>query len=421
MKLSFIFGGFCLALGTAGCIDLETSTNSTGSGGSGGGSSSSSGGVPGTVIQEWRATEPTADTGYTLPTWLQIECGTGDRTSQWAPDMIKRPFASHAARPRNVGTGWGLSVESRRRNHLEYSDSWDGPNWDDPAPASAMTKVLGNPDPAGGNVAARFESSGMQRSVQAAVPLGYASAWFVGDNDASLAHFVVSIGDLGWRYRTLSGLPNWNRVSLGSGSGEFFLDTIGDLQSSAAPIPSPTTIHAYGAQHETDGNGILVKYPSSYIPTTGKNRLRSEDRLASNRAQELIPGGYFHAIVKFAPNYAWNEGTSLFHHVLFVNSTNAVRIELDKGKVTLLGTGNGLSGPTSGALTWLREQELTVEIVLAPKYRMLSVSGADEGNFSVSDTADTPWPSNGNVYILGDTGGAQECADLRYIGFFQPN
>ncbi len=410
-----------LTLCTAGCLDLETGGTTSGNSSSSTSGGSSGGGMPGVAIQEWTATNPEGTLEYTLPPWLHIESNTADRTSLWGESFMKRPFGVNAARPRNPGNGWGLSVESKRRNHIQASDSWEGPNWIDPAPLSAMTKLLGNPDPSNGNAATRFESGGSQRSAGVSVPLGYASAWFRGNSDDLLMHFVVSTSEMGWRYRTLSGIDNWNRISLGSGSGAFFLDTMGDPKSGAAPITSPTSVYAYAAQHETDGNGGVVKYPSSYIPTTDKSRVREADSLYSDIVAELFPGGYFHVVVKLAPHYASNEGTSLFHHVLFMNTSNQVRFELDNGKVAVEGIGNSLTGPSSGALIWSREQELTLEIKVTPKGRTLSVSGASEGNFTVTDKEDRPWPNNELVHILGDTSGAQEGADLRYIGFFPPN
>jgi hypothetical protein len=107
--------------------------------------------------------------------------------------------------------------------------------------------------------------------------------------------------------------------------------------------------------------------------------------------------------------------------LLFGNTTNNVRIELEKGRVVIECSGNNLIGPQLGTLVWTREQELTVEVHVGKNGRKLSVSGAKEGNFEVSDAEDRPWPTNSDVHILGDPSGAQECADLRYIGFFAPN
>jgi len=419
MKRSLVVGSFSLALGVMGCLDLGT-TNGP-SGGSGG----SSGGGAGSLIQEWQATEPTSDTsvnGYTLPPWLHIECITSERTSQWGPNLIKRPFAADAARPRNVGNGWGLSLESQRKNQILNSDAWDGPTWISSAPVPAMAKTTGNADPSGGNAATKFVAGLAQRSDKATIPIGYASAWFRGEDPAgTYAHFVVSIGDTGWRFQTLTGISDWSRVSLGTGSGEYFLDTVGNGPSNAPPITASGTIYAHAAQHETDNGNNVVYYPSSYIPNTDKVRLRYADRLYTDSAAELIPSGYFHVVMKVAPNYASGEATENFHYLLYINGTNQLRIELDEGKIALESGGNSLTGPGSGSVVWSRDQEITVEVNVTPKGRTLTVSGATSGNFTVSDAEDRPWPADNRIFILGTSGGAQECADLRYIGFFTPN
>lgn len=419
MKRPLVFGTIGLALAAAGCLDLATAN--TTAGGAGAGGSGGSGGGSSAVIQEWSATAPQGTLPYTLPDWLRIECPTGNRTSQWGIDTLQRGFGPNAARPRNVGLGWGLSVESRRRNQIKGSDSWNGTTWNESGPALRMKRTEGQTDPAGGSAAVKFDSTGNQRSSRTSVPQGYASAWLMGTGMPPLAHFVIDNGGASWGYHTLNEVIGWRRYSAGIGSGGFLLSTEGNALSGASAITEPTTIHAFGAQHETDGNGSTMKYPSSYIPTADTDVTRDADSLYSDSANELIPGGYFHAIVKFAPNYASNEWFSKTHQILYLNTTNHVRLDLDKGKLVLECAGSILTGPTSGALSWDRETELTVEVKVTPRGRWLSVSGAKGGNFEVSDVEDRAWPSNGRVYILGDTSGAQECADLRYIGFFAPN
>lgn len=83
-------------------------------------------------------------------------------------------------------------------------------------------------------------------------------------------------------------------------------------------------------------------------------------------------------------------------------------------------TSNAIAGPTSGVITWDRDQTLTVEAKSTPAGRSLSLSGATTGNFEVSDAGDRPWPMVTELQILGDNAGAQECADLRSIAFWEP-
>lgn len=406
---------------TIGCLNLQSAPGTSSS--SSGGSSSSSGGIAGEVIQEWAAYEPTStEFEYTLPSWLHITCNSTNRTSQWGPSILRRPYGPNAARPRNVGLGWGLSVENRRRNHIHDSDSWDGPGWDEPTPITAMSKSLGNPDPAGTNTATKFATAPNQRSQMAPVPDGFASAWFLGNAGSSqIAYFVVAEDAQPWQYKTLADIPEWTRLYAGVGRGNLFIDTVGNNQSGIPPISDSAELFAYAAQLETDGNGSTASYPSSYIPTGSTDVTRDPDELWSDAGLSLLPNGYFHVIMKIAPNYSSFEGSSTSHHLLFANLSNQLRIELAANRIALEGSGSVLSGPNSGTLAWTRETELTIEAKVTPTGRYLKVSGADSGNFEVSDSIDRPWPSDSKFYILGDSSGAQECADLHYIGFKQPN
>lgn len=406
-----VMSGLVIAAGVTGCLSLETgSTTGAGTGGTGGNTS--------VVIQEWTATEPTTTMGYQLPDWLKIECSTDNRTSQWGPGQIQRPFGPNAARPRNMGNGWGLSVENRRKNRLVESDSWNGASWTmPPPPISSMASMSGQPDPAGGNAATRFQSSGSQRSVQATVPNGYPSAWLKGEGTAPYAYFAVDNGMGAWRYAIVDNADGWQRYEMEVASGAFFLDTAGSQGVPA--ITTTTIIHAYGAQHETDAGNGAVYYPSSYIPTTTGEANRNADLLFSDWAGTLMPSGYFHVVMKIAPNYASDEAKAGHHDVLFLNAANNVTFEFGPGTLSLESTGNKLSGPTTGKISWEREDELTVEIKATPLGRSLSLSGARSGNFEVSDELNLPWPMDSTLYFLGATAGAQECADLRSVSFYE--
>lgn len=414
MNRWIVMGGLVMAVGATGCLNLETaSTTGAGTGGTGG-----TGGTTPVVIQEWTATEPTTTMGYELPDWLKIECSTDNRTSQWGPSQIQRPFGPNAARPRNIGNGWGLSVENRRKNRLLESDSWNGASWTMPAaPISPMASISGQPDPAGGKAATRFQSSGSQRSVQATVPNGYPSAWLKGGGTPPYAYFAVDNGMGAWRYAIVDNADVWQRYEANVASGAFFLDTAGSQGVPA--ITTPTVIHAYGAQHETDAGNGAVYYPSSYIPTTTSEANRNADVLTSGWAGTLMPSGYFHVVMKIAPNYASDEAKVGHHDVLYVNATNNVTFEFGAGTMVLESAGNKLFGPTTGKISWEREDELTVEIKATPLGRSLSLSGATSGNFAVSDELDLPWPMDSTLYFLGATAGAQECVDLRSVAFYE--
>ncbi len=280
---------------------------------------------------------------------------------------------------------------------------------------------MGYPDPAGTNTATRFKIAQDQRSPIAPVPDGFGSAWFKGNSgDLQIAYFVLGETTQPWKGKTVGDIPEWTRL-YAVGKGGLFIDTVGNAQSGLPPIGGQHELSVYGAQVETDGNGGTVMYPSSYIPTESNDVTRDPDELWSDAGATLLPDGYFHVVLKIAPHYSNFEGSSTYHHLLFANLSNQLRIELKESKIAIECAGSVLSGPNSGTLAWTRETELTIEAKVTPAGRYLKVSGADSGNFEISDSVDRPWPADNKFYILGDSSGPQEGADLRYIGFKPPN
>ncbi|MDC3959947.1 phage head spike fiber domain-containing protein [Polyangium jinanense] len=401
-------------------------TGGMGAGGMGAGGTGGAGGGP-VVIREWAATQP--DLGASTPPtysfpdgWLEIKCDTINRTSQFGPHSIRRPYGANAARPRNVGKGWGLSVESVRTNKLRNSDSWKGTGWDKNT-TYGMGEVSGQSDPANEMQAVLFDSppslSGKQSSYTTTGGTGYSTAWLKGNGMfGPFSRLVVDPDpDKNWPTSAVIDVNDgmaWRRYELSNVSGYFRLETRGDSDGDPFPILADKSVFAYGAQHE-----LNVKYPSSYIPTLEAERTREADILRTSFAASLLPGGSFHVILKIAPNYASTENVSDEHHLLYMSNRFGLWLDLKNSKVVLESDDNQLAGPTG--VTWSRDQELVVEAKVTSAGRFLSLKNASGGNFEVSDVVATPWPTNLPIYILSRDTGAQECADLRSVAFYQPN
>jgi hypothetical protein len=391
----------------------------------GGGSGGMGGGGP-VAIREWTAVGPGAGNPptYSFPdNWLQITCPTDQRTSQTSANSLQTGYGPNAARPRNVGLGWGLSVESARRNEIVTSDSWSGMGWS--MPGGAMMSSPSHPDPAGGMLAIRFDSAGNQTSsVASGVTTGYASSWLKGNGIMGpFAYFVVGDAVMNWSVATVDDGTKWKRYEVGEAAGYYRLETRGDADGDPPAIPAATSIFAYGAQYESLADGKTVHYPSSYIPTMGAVRTREADILFSNSATTLLPNGYWNVEIHIAPNYATSEQTDTQHDVIFLDGNNHLYLyfELGMGRLVLKTGSYSLSGPPVGTMTWSREAELVIRVKTSPAGRELSLTGASSGNFQVIDMLDKPTPANlPALYILGNANGAQECADLRYLGFFPP-
>jgi hypothetical protein len=213
---------------------------------------------------------------------------------------------------------------------------------------------------------------------------------------------------------------NWKRYEIGGDDGYLLLETRGDGDGDPVKITYSSAVHAYGAQHETLSDNKIVYYPSSYIPTGNMEKTREADTLFSAFPSEILPLGYFDVELRFAPNYASDQWTESRHDLVYIDEANRVTMELAAAGGTLLLKSHNTELKATVAATWARDQELRIIARSTPTIRELSLEIASVGIFSISDMDVGPSPTNKNVYILGDASGAQECADLRYIGFFPP-
>jgi len=389
-----------------------------------GGTGGMGGGGP-VVIHQFTAGVPGGSpTGYTFTdNWLVIECPTDNRTSQLSEKDV-RPFGANAARPRNVGAGWGLSVESERTNVIPYSEAWTGAGWTGAGlPMDIVATTDGNPTGAMAPVT-KFVNNTAERQSNYVfnVPMGYGTTWAKGAGGAgpNFAYFVVGNTALAnWKYAVVDDATTWKRYEVASAEGDFLLQTLYDTIDMNPPLISATEsagVYGYGAQHEPD-----ALYPSSFIPTQADERTRAADKLYSSLPSKLIAGGHFHVKLVFAPNYASNEASAARHDLVYMDENNRVTMLLaPEGGTLLLKTG-GKELKASAPATWSREQALTIEASSTSTIRELSLSGATTGFFAISDMQIETSPTNKNVHILGNTSGAQECADLRSVVFYEAN
>jgi hypothetical protein len=153
------------------------------------------------------------------------------------------------------------------------------------------------------------------------------------------------------------------------------------------------------------------------IFTTGAPATRDAERLSVAAASDVAPGGWFHVVLVFAPNYASGE-QGADHDLLFFDAQNRLFVRASDSAIVLQAEGTDML--EMPGLTWERNQELTVEVISTEAGRTLRVAGADGGEASANDTAAGAVPVEGPLHLLGDATGSQECADLRAITFHRP-
>lgn len=390
------------AMGGAGgdnSIDGGMSASGSGIGGNGGG-----GGTTAPRF-EWKAANPSPAIWYTLPDWLTLESETPNKTSEIGPSELTIGFPPHTARPRNVGLGWGLAIESERTNEIPNSFAWKGSGWT----AGTMDLLIDEIDPSQGSLATGFISYGDMVSNKTLSTIGVASAWLKGFGmGPPFAHFTASplTGPGTWVDVTNT---SWQRVEVASFAGYLRLETR-DLPEGAGIISTNTLVTAFAAQIEKGR-----RYPSSYIPTHGTKETRLAEKLYSSNFAALVPNGLLHVAIKIAPHYATGETTSAKHDILYFDSDNGVYLRLTDNVVVFHVNGHTLE---SKPLTWTREQVLNVEVSSTPIAMKMAIAG--ESSEIGTYTGPPAGPMNGlsRMYILGDTWGAQECADLRAITIY---
>ncbi|MDI1447390.1 hypothetical protein [Polyangium sp. 6x1] len=356
----------------------------------------------------WEATEPGPEMVYTMPDWLYYMNRTDTpRTSQIGPNALRMGYQKNEPRPRNVGTGWGLAMETERTN-LNPRSQWGGVGWQAPL-EQGMGTMQGGFDPAGGMEGTLLINQGNQLSPFAPVEGSIASAWIQAvDGEAPpFAYFAY-----GNSFTTIDADKGvWKRLEVTKPAGDAGVLRIQSQAIGDAPaIVSPSTLLAFGAQVE------VGTYPSSFLPTTGAPALREADLLHVDM-ETLAPSGYFDVTIRYAPHYAQREQVVDQDLVALEDDSIFFRMKAGAmgGTLTLLKVGSPDNLRIEG-LDWSRDQELEVRVQYLPNRRLLSIKGATKGDATVSKLGPVePVGKDSTAWLLGDNDGPQESVDLRYL------
>lgn len=343
---------------------------------------------------------------FTLPPWLAIACATTGRTVQESASTVRTGLGANVARARSVdGSSWGLSVEAARTNLVGTIAAADG---------TVTWTATGQADPAGGTSGARLQYSG-------AGSLGGARVFESLGTSGNGTRYSVST----W-WRVLSG---FNKLSLDENLG--------------GAAPASTTIGAAWQRNDAGGTGdgatglILVVYGDTVsnaavdagffgtrveagaYPSSVHAGVRAADVLSIPTPALVAPGGFFDLRLTFAPNYAHGEHLN-DHDLFYLGANDRVFLRASDHKLVLRIGGANVE---SSALTWSREQALTIRAAhlpatRSPAGRTLTVTGANSGNGSTTGAVAAAVTLPGTAYLLGSNTGPQECSDLRRVDFY---
>jgi hypothetical protein len=363
----------------------------------------------------WTAAAPTADGTLTLTSWLTHECATAQTSAQTSASSVETGFAANAARGfSRDGVAWGLLNEV------------DATNLSQPAPVEDWTQFGGFPltfnaatTPAGTTEGCEAEDDSASAESQVSIVGSIEGSWNVSgwaqklgatgtsqfllrDQLAGVNHATVSFSseDDDWTYRNATAsIASATSAGTTASDGTFVRIT---PRSSGADTGS---CRYWGMQLEARS------YPTSFIGADNATFTRAASYTKA-LASAVAPSGWFDLTVTYAPLYAYDEVTGE-HDVIHIDADN--RVYYDGSDDSYHFVLHGTEVAAAGAVTFSRDQALTVRARHLPTGVTLTVSGATTGDGS-DTSADEPRVAPAKfVHILGGASGAQEGAALQSI------
>lgn len=340
-----------------------------------------------------------------LPAWLTITCATTNRTSQQSATTVQKGYAANAARARNVGSGFGLSVECASTNRDRFSEavgSWTMSGSATASDANGQTAPDGTLTADKLNWIAGADSLGS--GLLTAVTNGTracCSVWALQDGSTTQIQSYDSNSAV-WN-DTFTLTSSWQRISSkGTAGASNTLNRWGRHGVIAAGAA-----WLWGTQLEDKG------YPTSYIVSAAGGVARAGDVLVAAPAVAL-PSGFFRLDMTFAPNYADTEFGS-DHNLFYVDANNRIYLKQSDKKVYIVVGGQATA---SSALTFSREDAIRIVASHTPSAgQSLAVykNAVQVGSTVTDSTVKTAISAPSSVGILCDTTAAVECADLRSL------
>lgn len=351
---------------------------------------------------------------FSLPSALAIACSTTSRTSQTSATTLATGFGANAARARSVdGSTWELAAENAATNKCINSLTWASGNT-----GVYTARNTGKSDPSNNSNGVEwvFNASNLHFSdYYQLTDTGWIfSTWYKWVSGASpVTHLRQGSASTACMLVITDVTGNWARYDIGNtgaiGTAQNFEQRASN-PTGAPTISTASTIQAYGAQWE------VGKYPTSLIVTAGASATRNADVLSFATPSLVAPTGRFDMRLIVAPHYASTEQAN-DHDLLFFDSNNRLFIQQSTSKLVLRLAGNDV---LSSALTWSRNQALTIRAVNKSNGASITVSGATSGSGSASGSAQTAISLPGTAYLLGNASGPQEASGLRAVQFLRP-
>ena len=351
------------------------------------------------AIVAYTPANPGASGILTLPSWMSYQCATAGRTTQLDAATVVSGLGANVAPWRSVdGSVGGLSVPCAVTNSdTGPHDVFSWPVYG----AASMSDHNGQAAPDGTMTASAANwttTTGKVGSVYDNVPTDVAALvtiWMlkksgtvidVWENHHDYTEFLAQALPLTWTRKSFA-------LTAHPGNTQWLV--MGDYTNAAA-----------GAVWLWNQNIVTgAKYPRPDYPVS--NSSCAAAKLAAT-ATILSPLGWWDNEIVVRPHYAYNE-TTADHDIWYLDANNRLYYQQSTAKMRLLVAGNEV---LSTALTFSREQAITIRHWNKPTGKGLIVSGATTGNGSAVGSIECAATLPASIYLLSSSTAAQECASL---------
>jgi hypothetical protein len=358
-----------------------------------------------------------------LPVWMTVATPTANTTSQASAASLRESFAVNAARGRNAGGGWGLSIESQRSFGAAIVANSDDPStWD----ATGVPVVTANSALAPNNaneattVVLVAGLCGLVINSESNFPAlsSYAaSVWIMPLDGLAQIEILDLLGTVGTQTFNLT-QGRWQRISRNIDLPPGLTTMVVGL---TAAIGGERFLLWGGAIEQDNAVGSSdAPYPSSYLPVQGPAVIFRLGMVANVDPTVAVINGWYDLSLKYVPYYSSSEISASTAEIVLVAFGPAAldRIVYQPTTQQFAVWNANVQRAVSAPVSFQRDQVLTISARVTHEGIRLDVAGATVGDGTyLSGATPVSLGAPTEVSVLSRN---SQCSDLRAIAFYQP-
>lgn len=357
----------------------------------------------GIIGEDFEAAETSEGSGIIrLPGWMRLQRDGDQGTAQQTATTVQAGYGKHVPRAfSRDGTTFGLLLEPAVDNLVSVSQ--DDANFNNYTPTGTpLINAVVGPDGVTEDYEIEDDDGASVELIAKALTPGVVAL----PHTLSAWHFLQApTPTSGSRLRYADG-ANDPTIDLTVVETEWtFSDvTVADIDDGSVEItPRHTTAADTGACRWYGVQLEQRSYPTSYHTSA-----KVVDELEAVAAL-VAPDGYLDVTMRFRPHYA-NDEPNGDHNLLYIDDDNRVFYRASDDNIVFRINADDV---VSGALTFSRHQELTVQFIHSAVRRRLIVTGATTGDGTTDGTLQEAFevlPTY--MKVMGGASGSEEGADL---------